>query len=57
MPIYIYYHDYSFFRLEHYREYLIYNIPSLRYLDFEKIKTKDRELANSTMENFNENDD
>ncbi|SOV18516.1 U2 small nuclear ribonucleoprotein A', putative [Plasmodium sp. gorilla clade G2] len=43
-------------KLEHYREYLIYNIPSLRYLDFEKIKTKDRELANVTMENFNEDD-
>ncbi|SCP04808.1 U2 small nuclear ribonucleoprotein A', putative [Plasmodium ovale] len=42
-------------KLENYREYLIYNLPSLRYLDFIKIKTKDREAATEVMKNFNPN--
>ncbi|EUD64801.1 U2 small nuclear ribonucleoprotein A' [Plasmodium inui San Antonio 1] len=39
-------------KLENYREYLIYNLPSLRYLDFIKIKMKDREAAEEAMKNF-----
>ncbi|VWU51773.1 U2 small nuclear ribonucleoprotein A', putative [Hepatocystis sp. ex Piliocolobus tephrosceles] len=39
-------------KLENYREYLIYNIPSLRYLDFKKIKRKDREAATEVMKFF-----
>ncbi|GAW81561.1 U2 small nuclear ribonucleoprotein A' [Plasmodium gonderi] len=41
-------------KLESYREYVIYNLPSLRYLDFKKIKTKDREAAAEAMKNFNQ---
>ncbi|SBT79458.1 U2 small nuclear ribonucleoprotein A', putative [Plasmodium malariae] len=40
-------------KLENYREYLIYNLPSLKYLDFKKIKMKDREAATEVMKNFN----
>ncbi|EAA20433.1 Leucine Rich Repeat, putative [Plasmodium yoelii yoelii] len=43
-------------KVEHYREYLIYNLPSLKYLDFQKIKTKDREEAKEVMKTFNIDD-
>lgn len=39
-------------KIQNYREYLIYNIPSLQFLDFQKIKTKDREYAAKVMQNF-----
>ncbi|CRG85349.1 U2 small nuclear ribonucleoprotein A', putative [Plasmodium relictum] len=42
-------------KLENYREYLIFNLPSLKYLDFQKIKKKDREIATEVMKNFNPN--
>ncbi|CRG94055.1 U2 small nuclear ribonucleoprotein A', putative [Plasmodium gallinaceum] len=42
-------------KLENYREYLIFNLPSLKYLDFQKIKKKDREEASIAMKNFNSN--
>ncbi|CAD2096377.1 U2 small nuclear ribonucleoprotein A', putative [Plasmodium vinckei lentum] len=43
-------------KVENYREYLIYNLPSLKYLDFQKIKTKDREEAEEVMKSFNADD-
>lgn len=49
--------DNSVTNLENYREFLIYNIPSLRYLDFQKIKRKDRENAKKIMNQLNKIND
>lgn len=40
--------------LQHYRDWLIWRIPSLRFLDFERIKDKEREQAKELFGSYEE---
>lgn len=40
--------------LQHYRDWLIWRIPSVRFLDFERIKDKEREQAKELFGSYEE---